>query len=269
MKKVLFLIALLFSSVLLSWCGNNEVVVEEEIVNDVHPVIALKTVGTLDFDKFNELNELVTTYLWNVELEQSDWTEIVVVKTSEDISSEALDVSIWLLEESELVESVIIIENDDVEDFVSSYDNWSLRELWTYINWSKEWIWTTYNEEWNIISSEEYVAWELVEPDDSVDVELPEWTKTSLTNEELDEIAENNFPKWYTFSTFNSADNLIWDEWQNTYREDLSHTLLIPEHAAMASREVLSSGIEDGMIYTQTEVYRDWSNYNQYIYSKI
>jgi hypothetical protein len=30
--------------------------------------------------------------------------------------------------------------------------------------------------------------------------------------------------------------------------------LLIPEHAAMASREVLSSGIEDGMIYTQTEV---------------
>jgi hypothetical protein len=38
------------------------------------------------------------------------------------------------------------------------------------------------------------------------------------------------------------------------YPEDLSHTLLIPEHATMASREVVSSGIEDGMIYTLTKV---------------
>lgn len=83
---------------------------------------------------------------------------------------------------------------------------------------------------------------------------LPEWAKTSLTSEELDEIAETNFPKWYSYTTFNMDENVAGDEWNVEYPEDLSHTLLIPEHATMASREVLSSWIEDGMIYTLTKV---------------
>jgi hypothetical protein len=49
-------------------------------------------------------------------------------------------------------------------------------------------------------------------------------------------------------------ENLIGDEGDVVYPEDFSHTLLIPDHATMASREVLSSGIEDGMIYTLTKV---------------
>jgi hypothetical protein len=49
-------------------------------------------------------------------------------------------------------------------------------------------------------------------------------------------------------------ENLIGEEGTVVYAEDISHTLLIPEHATMASREVLSSGIEDGMIYTITQV---------------
>ena len=101
----------------------------------------------------------------------------------------------------------------------------------------------------NLADMEEYP-----EEDESVDVELPEWAKTSLTNEELDEIAETNFPKGYSYSTFNMAENLVGDNGDVIYPEDLSHSLLIPEHATMASREVISSGIEDGMIYTLTKI---------------
>ena len=83
---------------------------------------------------------------------------------------------------------------------------------------------------------------------------LPEWAKTSLTLEDLDDIDANNFPKWYSYSTYNAEDNTIWEEQSYTYPEDLDHSLLIPEHATMASREIISSGIEDGMIYTLTNV---------------
>lgn len=55
------------------------------------------------------------------------------------------------------------------EDFVSYYDNWAIREKWTYIDWKKEWIWTTYDEEWNIIDIQEFRNWEIVwEPTEEV-----------------------------------------------------------------------------------------------------
>lgn len=114
----------------------------------------------------------------------------------------------------------------------------------------------SYCEEWS------YQRWEC-QPgeifyntidDENIDFVLPEWAKTSLTNEELEEIEETHFPKSYFFSTYNMKENLIGEEGTVVYAEDISHTLLIPEHATMASREVLSSGIEDGMIYTITQV---------------
>ena len=48
------------------------------------------------------------------------------------------------------------------EDFVSYYDNWVIREKWTYIDGKKEWNWTTYDEEWNIIDIQEFRNWEEV-----------------------------------------------------------------------------------------------------------
>lgn len=90
-------------------------------------------------------------------------------------------------------------------------------------------------------------------PGDEIDFVLPEWAKTSLTNEELDELADANFPKGYSSSTYNMETEETSNE-DYVYPEDISHTLLLPEHATMASREVLSSGIEDGMIYTLTNV---------------
>lgn len=81
-----------------------------------------------------------------------------------------------------------------------------------------------------------------------------EYTKTSLTIGDLDSIDETNFPKSYSYSSYNMTENVLEDEWEYTYPEDISHTLLIPEHATMVSREVISSWIEDEMIYTVTKV---------------
>ena len=57
---------------------------------------------------------------------------------------------------------VINPESENYEDFVSYYDNWAIREKWTYIDWKKEWTWTTYDEEWNIIDTQEFRNWEIV-----------------------------------------------------------------------------------------------------------
>jgi len=89
--------------------------------------------------------------------------------------------------------------------------------------------------------------------DENIDTVLPEWAKTSLTNEELEEVIDTHFPKWFTYSVYNTETEAS-SEWEYTYPEDLDHSLLLPIHATMASREVLSSWIEDGMIYTLTNV---------------
>ena len=112
-----------------------------------------------------------------------------------------------------------------------------------------------------IITSETGTYWECTLPDWTV---CEEWDyfegrcpssmeSVSMTSEQLDEIIDNNFPASYTYTVYN-FDTEESDSGAYTYPEDLSHTLLIPEHATMASREVISSGIEDGMIYTDTEV---------------
>ena len=88
---------------------------------------------------------------------------------------------------------------------------------------------------------------------DIVDTKLSEDAKTSLTNEELEEVIDTHFPKWYTYSVYNTETEES-NAWEYTYPEDLSHTLLLPIHATMATREVISSWIEDGMIYTDTKV---------------
>ena len=75
--------------------------------------------------------------------------------------------------------------------------------------------------------------------------------KTSLTAEELDLVESVMKPASYTYQTYNyNADEAV-DSGEYTYSED-GTDLLIPDETNMISREITSSGIEDGMIYTLT-----------------
>jgi hypothetical protein len=75
---------------------------------------------------------------------------------------------------------------------------------------------------------------------DIVDTKLSEDAKTSLTDEELEEVIDTHFPKGYTYSVYNTETEES-NEGEYTYPADISHTLLLPIHATMASREVTSS----------------------------
>ena len=69
-------------------------------------------------------------------------------------------------------------------------------------------------------------------------------------------LTENNFPRAYFLSQFNSADNLIWEEKYHVYTiEEL--WFLTPEYSNMVDREVTGSGIEDDMIYTTVKATLD------------
>ena len=80
--------------------------------------------------------------------------------------------------------------------------------------------------------------------------------KTSLTLADLDEIDIALFPTSYTYETY----GLVWDvmemidSGEYVYPEGLDHSLLIPIHATMIHRDIVSSSIEDGMIYTLADI---------------
>ena len=76
------------------------------------------------------------------------------------------------------------------------------------------------------------------------------YTKSSLTIEDLDQIDATLFPLSYNYETYSWEDEDTSDSGSFTYPEGVDHSLLIPIHEQMESREVVSSGIEDWMIYT-------------------
>lgn len=88
------------------------------------------------------------------------------------------------------------------------------------------------------------------------ETEYPEtYVKTSLTNEDIDHIEEILPPLSFDYETWNIADETMVESGHYDYPADLeTWYVFIPEHATMASREVVSSWIEDGMIYTLADV---------------
>ena len=83
--------------------------------------------------------------------------------------------------------------------------------------------------------------------------EVPaEWAKTSLDMGELIWLIETHFPKSYTYTKFNNATNESEGEWKYVY-DRMELGFLTPENHHMVDREVISSGIEDGMIYTEVK----------------
>ena len=94
--------------------------------------------------------------------------------------------------------------------------------------------------------------------DENIDFVLPEWAKTSLTYENLEEIAETNFPTSSTYTVVDLATEEITNK-ENLYHEDTPHNLvnITPDFAPITEQTLLSSGIEDGMIYTNFDVVYD------------
>ena len=83
--------------------------------------------------------------------------------------------------------------------------------------------------------------------------EVPaEWAKTSLDMGELIWLIETHFPKSYTYTKYNNATNESEGEWKYVY-DRMELGFLTPENHHMVDREVTSSGIEDGMIYTEVK----------------
>jgi len=83
-----------------------------------------------------------------------------------------------------------------------------------------------------------------------------EWAATSLDLGELINIMENNFPKAYTFTKYNMATNESEGKGTHVYTLD-ELGFLTPEYSNIVDREVTSSGIEDGMIYTMVKATLD------------
>ena len=84
--------------------------------------------------------------------------------------------------------------------------------------------------------------------------------KSSLTINDLDEIDLILFPKGYSYEVYWPEDLEPVDEWEYVYPDDIDHSLLLPIHATMAKREVISSTLDSWMIYTVTSVtLQDWT----------
>ena len=80
----------------------------------------------------------------------------------------------------------------------------------------------------------------------------------SLTYEDLEEIAKSYFPASSTYTVTDLATEETTEK-ENIYHEDTPHNLvnITPDFAPITEQTLLSSGIEDGMIYTNFDVTYD------------
>ena len=86
-------------------------------------------------------------------------------------------------------DTVVDEETNKTEEFVSYYDNWEIREVWTYTDGIKEWTWITYDEKWNVIEVNEYQNWELVQAEEGSNV-LSVKEEDILSTDELKKACE-------------------------------------------------------------------------------
>ena len=113
----------------------------------------------------------------------------------------------------------------------------------------------TVDEEWKDICLLGGRAIYLADMEENPEVPA-EWAKTSLDMGELIWLIETHFPKSYTYTKYNNATNESEGEWRYVY-DRMELGFLTPENHHMVDREVTSSGIKDGMIYTMVKATLD------------
>ena len=82
----------------------------------------------------------------------------------------------------------------------------------------------------------------------------PDWVATSLTIKDIEHIEETMPPLSYSYETYDMETDTTVNTGSYKLAEGEEPIFMIPEYATMANREIISSGIEDGMIYTLTKV---------------
>ena len=83
--------------------------------------------------------------------------------------------------------------------------------------------------------------------------------------EEITDLFKTHFPKSYTYSNFNITTNLIEDEGEHTYTDEEAG-VLTPKHSEIQESQIISSGIQDGMIYTDTLATLENGNFINVLY---
>lgn len=78
----------------------------------------------------------------------------------------------------------------------------------------------------------------------------PEWVATSLTIKDIEHIEETMPPLSYSYETYDMETDTTVNTGSYKLAEGEEPIFMIPEYATMANREIISSGIEDDMIYT-------------------
>ena len=102
----------------------------------------LENVAQTDFFEY----DWAYVYLWSVSYEWANYIFSCSVKGKDNVEINKLEQ----------------VYNSEPEEFISYYDNWAIRETWTYIDWMKQWTWTTYDEWGNVIDIKEYKNWKLI-----------------------------------------------------------------------------------------------------------
>ena len=87
-----------------------------------------------------------------------------------------------------------------------------------------------------------------------VDPDHPNWVAVSLSNEDLDWIDQIIPPLWYYYQTYDSQKMAVVDAGEINVAQWEESVFSIPEYDNMVNREVINSGIEDDMIYTNTKL---------------
>ena len=102
------------------------------------------------------------------------------------------------------------------------------------------------NAEGSIVAADENY-----QENEDVNADHSEWVATSLSVEDLERIEETIPPISYDYETYDMMKGEIINSGKSEWESD---KLFIPEYENMVSREVTSSGIEDDMIYTLTNI---------------
>lgn len=123
--------------------------------------------------------------------------------------------------------NVCEVNVDEPEEFISYYDNWSIREKGIYIDEMKQWTWTTYDEEWNVINVEEYKDWKLVnwtEESESLILVFSPTGNTKRIATFISEITEADFTEIVPVQEYTDEDRNWRNEESRTFKEfkDLS-----------------------------------------------